>query len=46
VNQPELHPLRNRVQELADGFEEFEIHYIPREENWEADELVDRAFSD
>ena len=44
VNQPELRPLRDRVQELADEFEEFEIHYIPREENWEADELVDQAF--
>ena len=44
VNQSELRPLHNRVQELADKFEEFEIHYIPREENWEADELVDRAF--
>jgi ribonuclease HI len=46
VNQPELRPLRDRVQELADEFEEFKIHYIPREENWEADELVDQAFSD
>ena len=46
VNQPELRPLRNRVQELADEFEEFEIHYIPREENWEADALVEQAFSD
>ncbi len=46
VNQPELRPLRNRVQELADEFEQFEIRYIPREENWEADELVERAFSD
>jgi len=46
VNQPELRPLRDRVQELADEFEQFEIHYIPREENWEADELVEQAFSD
>ncbi|WP_280535413.1 ribonuclease HI family protein [Halopenitus sp. POP-27] len=46
VNQPELRPLRNRVQELADEFEKFEIQYIPREENWEADELVDQAFSE
>jgi ribonuclease HI len=45
VNQPELRPLRNRVQELADGFEEFEIQHIPREENWKADELVDQVFS-
>ena len=46
VNQPELRPLRNRVQKLADEFEQFEIQHIPREENWEADELVDQAFSD
>jgi len=46
VNQPELRPLRNRVQELADEFEQFEIQHIPREENRKADELVDRAFSD
>jgi ribonuclease HI len=46
VNQPELRPLRNRVQELADEFKEFEIHYIPREENREADALVEQAFSD
>ncbi|WP_152436284.1 ribonuclease HI family protein [Halosimplex carlsbadense] len=45
VNQPELRPLRDRVQELANEFEQFEIQHIPREENWEADELVDQAFS-
>ena len=44
VNQPELRPLRDRVQELADEFDQFEIQHIPREENWEADELVDQAF--
>jgi ribonuclease HI len=46
VNQPELRPLRNRVQELAEEFESFEIWHIPRKENWEADELVEVAFSD
>ena len=46
VNQQELRPLHNRVQELADEFEQFEIQHIPREENWEADELVEQAFSD
>ena len=46
MNQPELRPLRNRAQELADEFEQFEIQHIPREENWKADELVDQAFSD
>jgi len=46
VNQPELRPLHNRVRELADKFEQFEIRHIPREENWEADALVEQAFSD
>jgi ribonuclease HI len=29
VGEPELRPLRDRVQKLADESEEFEIHYIP-----------------
>ncbi len=45
MSVPELRPLRNHVQELADEFEKFEIQHITREENWEADELVDQAFS-
>jgi len=44
VGEPELRPLRNRAQEVAGEFETFEIHYIPREKNWKADELVDQAF--
>lgn len=39
MNEPELHLLRDRVQELADGFKNFEIH-VPRNENREADALV------
>jgi hypothetical protein len=46
VNEPELRQLRDRVQELADGFEDFGIWHVSRDENWEADELVDQAFSD
>ena len=46
VNQPELRPLRNRVQELAEEFEQFEIQHIPREENKDADALVNREFND
>ncbi len=46
VNEPKLRPLRERVQELADGFEDFEIRHVSRDENWEADELVEQAFSD
>jgi hypothetical protein len=37
-------PTLDRTQELADEFEQFEIQHIPRDENWEVDELVDRAF--
>jgi len=46
VNKPELRPLRNRIQKLADEFEQFEIRHIPRQENREADKLVDQAFAD
>jgi hypothetical protein len=31
---------------LVDEFEHFEIQHIPREENREADALVDQAFAD
>jgi ribonuclease HI len=46
TKEPRLHKLRDRVRELANEFEEFEIHDIPREENKEADALVEEAFSD
>jgi len=46
VNQPELRPLRDRAQELTSEFESFEIQHIPREENREADALVEQTFSD
>lgn len=44
MNQSELCPLRERVQELADEFNQFEIQHISREEKLRADELVDREF--
>jgi ribonuclease HI len=46
VNEPELRPLRNRVQGLAEEFDSFEIQHVSRDENWEADELVEVDFSD
>lgn len=46
VNEPSLYPLYSRAQELADGFENFEIRNVPREENWEADQLVKKVLSD
>jgi ribonuclease HI len=45
VNKSELRPLRDRVQELAEEFESFEIHHVSRYKNWEADELVEIEFS-
>jgi hypothetical protein len=32
------------TQELGEGFETFEIQHIPRDENREADALVEQAF--
>jgi ribonuclease HI len=46
VNEPTLRPLRDRVQELAEEFGGFEIRHVSREENWQADELVEVGFSD
>jgi ribonuclease HI len=46
VNEPGLRSLRDRIQELADEFDTFEIHHMPREENKEADALVEQAFID
>mgnify|MGYP006303421265 CR=1 FL=1 len=46
TKEPRLRELRDRVQELVGEFEQFEIQHIPRKENWEADELVEKAFSE
>ena len=46
VNEPELRPLRDHVQKSDDEFNQFGIQHISREENWEADELVEQVFSD
>ena len=45
TNEPRLRELRDRVQELVEEFETFEIQHIPREENREADELVEQGFN-
>jgi ribonuclease HI len=44
VKKSELRPLRNRVQELAKEFDTFEIKYVSRDKNREADALVEQAF--
>jgi ribonuclease HI len=46
TKEPRLRELRDRVREVADEFEQFEIQHIPREENRKADALVEQAFSD
>lgn len=46
VNKPSLYSLHDRAMELVKEFETFEIRHVPRKENWEADRLVERAFSD
>ena len=43
VNDDELRRLNERVQALTSEFEAFEIREISREENSEADDLVDSA---
>jgi ribonuclease HI len=46
TKEPHLRKLRDRAQEVTYEFETFEIQHIPREENREADTLVEQAFSD
>jgi hypothetical protein len=46
VNESELRPLRNRVQELTEAFENFRIEYVSRDENWEAGVFLEVGFSD
>jgi len=44
TKEARLRELRDRVEELADEFETFEIAWVDREENKEADALVEQAF--
>ncbi len=46
TKKPHLGKLRDRVREVAEEFETFEILWVNREENLRADELVDREFHD
>jgi ribonuclease HI len=46
IKEPRLRELRDRVRGVAEEFEQFEVQHIPREENWEADELVEAGLSD
>lgn len=46
TKEPHFREIRDRVRKVADKFEQFEIQHIPREDNREADALVEQAFSD
>lgn len=46
VKQPHLKPLHQRVAELSDDFDEFEIQWVPRGENKRADALANASVSD
>lgn len=46
VKNSGLAPLYDRAKQLLAGFKSFEIRYIPREKNKEADELANRAIDD
>jgi hypothetical protein len=43
VKSPDLRPLHERAERLAGGFEHFEIAHVRREQNREADRLVNAA---
>lgn len=45
VKQPHLKPLHQRVAELSNEFDDFEIQWIPREQNKRADALANAAVS-
>ena len=46
VNDSELQTLWKRVRELAEGYKEFDIQHIPREENKDVNRLVGMAFDE
>ena len=46
VNDGGLSEHHGRVRTLTNKFESFEIQHVPREENSDADDLVDRIFSE
>jgi len=46
VNEESLRPLYDRIQELISEFEQFDIEHMPRDQNQEADRLVEEVLSD
>jgi len=46
VNEESLRPLYDRIQELISEFEQFDIEHVPRDQNKEADRLVEEVLSD
>ncbi len=43
VKHPDLRPLHERAKKQAGALESFTIHYVPREQNREADDLANAA---
>lgn len=43
VKHPDLRPLHERAKKQAAGLESFQIQYVPREENRDADEMANAA---
>lgn len=46
VKKPELQPLHSRAKELLEGFSEFVIEHVEREDNGGADALANRALDE
>lgn len=46
VKQPHLKPLHQKVAELSEEFDEFEIQWVPRDQNKRADALANASVSD
>jgi ribonuclease HI len=46
VKDQKLQELHGLVQQLMNRFDEFRLQHVPREQNREADELVDREFEE
>jgi ribonuclease HI len=43
VKQPHLRPLHEQARQLLAGYEEVDLQHVPREENTDADALVNAA---
>lgn len=46
VKSKRIIPLHRRALSLMDSFADIQIRWVPREENWEADALTNRAYKE